>query len=812
MMTATTAVILAFYFFFLVVALLLGALLLVELVVALALLRFGLVGLISWMVEAHFQLFLLSLKSLWLPSESAVYRIPLERADAPTFFALIDSLAQRFGVKPPDRVELEMSVNAWVHLKGLRAGMGETKLGIGYDLLAGLNQSEVEAVLAHEMAHAKLVQRGFSRFANSTLRRCGVFMMNVWALVDHARVQQKRAIIAEMVWSAADLLTRQIARLVAAYSRQDEFEADRGAAEVCGPNALRSGLLKLERLNEAAMRLPWRERVAQLQSGQSYSEWFARELTSALVADKSENAPRLFDKYSSHPALEDRLAALPADVAHEANNAAGLGLLASPDASAEKLMAEIQRVAALEEEKDSKALAKWQRKTMERKATRPLELVGVAMIILALIVGVGTFLVDEKMTGVAVAVVGIAIGIGIYRAGKYRDSYPMAIPEYGILVHAREKPIEVERQEEFERDIQSAVEPVKMTKASVEVILQEGYKALEKCDYLRAHVAARECFKFDKKNEQGHMIFAVACAGVYQIDQAFQALQFVQFHTGFGSASTAWAAAWTFVLAQDYAAAEALLESAIAKHKVPQPTLLSLLALARSRRGKINSAIAKAREVSALAPADKEPARLFISLLIDAGLLREASAEIEKVRDAVETDIDLQIEMVRLNMLTRRIEEAERWTTRLVQSDLSVPRALTLAHVYHGARDFERATRFYHQAIGSGHYPEALLGLAQIDLERKDKAPARERLLRALSLKTELPKDAAGPLPLFWPIVSALTMIEEPAMCSAWNATLPSTGRFHEALSNSMYLILAPTQEEAQRLLMQVLTDRKSVV
>ncbi len=54
-----------------------------------------------------------------------------------------------------------MNAIAWVKLKGYRKGSGKTTLGIGYDLLAGLPEAEVEAVLAHEMVHARLVQRGF---------------------------------------------------------------------------------------------------------------------------------------------------------------------------------------------------------------------------------------------------------------------------------------------------------------------------------------------------------------------------------------------------------------------------------------------------------------------------------------------------------------------------------------------------------------------------------------------------------------------------------------------------------------------------
>src|SRR3989475_4647364 len=64
-----------------------------------------------------------------------------------------------------------MHSNAWAQLRGYRRGAGRTSLGIGFDLLAGLTVSELEAVLAHELAHARLVQRGFSRWLKKGLAR-----------------------------------------------------------------------------------------------------------------------------------------------------------------------------------------------------------------------------------------------------------------------------------------------------------------------------------------------------------------------------------------------------------------------------------------------------------------------------------------------------------------------------------------------------------------------------------------------------------------------------------------------------------------
>jgi hypothetical protein len=86
------------------------------------------------------------------------------------------------------------------------------------------------------------------------------------------------------------------------------------------------------------------------------------------------------NKYSTHPSLKDRLAALPPIQAKIANQTApGLGLLANPDSLAEKLIAEIQRVIAIQEQKDSKALERWNRKVLARSRLRPLQSLGVLL-------------------------------------------------------------------------------------------------------------------------------------------------------------------------------------------------------------------------------------------------------------------------------------------------------------------------------------------------------------------------------------------------------------------------------------------------
>src|SRR6266581_5830809 len=198
-------------------------------------------------------------------------------------------------------------------MRGYRRGTGRTSVGIGFDLLAGLTVSEVEGVLAHELAHARLVQRGFSRWLKKGLARLSQVTTELSACAAAYRQANARSDLTETTLEVFDALTRRAARLVATYSRQDEFAADRGAVELCGAAAIRSALARLEVLDEVVTRLPWSERLARLQPGEAVTAWLVNELTGPGRGDGGESLAHAVDPYSTHPALRDRLAALPAD-------------------------------------------------------------------------------------------------------------------------------------------------------------------------------------------------------------------------------------------------------------------------------------------------------------------------------------------------------------------------------------------------------------------------------------------------------------------------------------------------------------------
>ena len=381
----------------------LGALAFILLIVTIGAARFGLAAFVGRLLQVPVRLLGILGRKLWLPSEQT-YRVALTPHDAPGLFAIVRELARRSGVLPPESISLEMHANAWVHLRGYRRGAGRTSLGIGFDLLAGLTVSEVEAVLAHELAHARLVQRGFSRWLKKGLARLGQVTNELSGCAAAYRQANQASDLADVTVRVFDGLTRRAARLVATYSRQDEFAADRGAVELCGGAAIRSALTRLEVLDDIVSGLPWSERLARLQPGEAFTAWLVSELA-APNRGGPQTLRHAVDPYSTHPALRDRLAALPAEHASLRDTRLGIALLGDPDRVAGRLVTEIQRVIAVQERKDTRRLARDTRKLCRAEGIGIAAFVGAIVLIVGVVLGLigATSGFPLDMMGAAVA-------------------------------------------------------------------------------------------------------------------------------------------------------------------------------------------------------------------------------------------------------------------------------------------------------------------------------------------------------------------------------------------------------------------------
>jgi len=800
------ATILLFYFFVLCSISVLLVVLLVEFVLLLAAVRFGGARLVAPLIGGHGNLLLIFMRSLWL-RKGAEYRVALHPQDAPDLFTMIGTVCHRARVPLPRKVYLQMGVNAYVQLKGYRRGADNTLLGMGYDLLAGLSQAEIEAVLGHEMMHAKLVQRGFKQILGKGISRAGKLSTSLANQI-HADRQAKKSVLLLFVFTrCSDALTRLAVRQVAACSRQDEFEADRGAAEICGAGSIASALRKLDDLGHLASRLPLRDRIAQLESGENFGDWLARELAAPPPADAEVKA-EAFDRYSTHPTLHDRLAALsifPDQTVPESPPA--IKLLADTDKVARELVETIQKELVAQEKQDSKQLDRWSRKTRSARQTNFTRFFGIFLIILGLFSIFGWFMPNVEAYAAAIFTL-VTLGPGawlFYLGGLYKEKFTFPVPDYSLIKAAGHRKLQLDKEhiEATEKELRAAA-PIKGGKEKAAYFINQAGAALAQGDYVRAHIAARFCLEQEKQSVPGHLALAVAGARLNQTQQVVQALRFVQQKTGMKGDSTSWCAGWALTLLGDWVYGEIFLEQA-RRLKPGVPTVLALQAICQLRRGKLYSAIASARQARLLAPDNLDYTKLLIDLLLQGGFLREAYEYLQHLAQEATTDSELTLAMVKMSLTQRNFPIAEQWMALVEQNADGPEKFIKLGVLCENARHDEQAVAFFQHALTLGHYPEALFGLGRIEAHRRNKDQARAHFLSALDLHRPIGPNSSGALPLIMPVLTRLKLLQEPVLnCRAWLVNFSGAVK-STALAKTTFMVYAPNDAEARQILQPLL-------
>ena len=154
--------------------------------------------------------------------------------EAPALHSTVVTLAARAGVVPP---KLYLLADAYPRaLTAGRGAQGGAALAVSAGLLRVATPAELEAIVAHELAH---------------LRRRDVLVQTIAAVGAAAIVEASRV----GGWLQRALLAF-LGPLAAAFvhlllSSKREFEADRLAAEICdGPHGLADALLRLEQAME----------------------------------------------------------------------------------------------------------------------------------------------------------------------------------------------------------------------------------------------------------------------------------------------------------------------------------------------------------------------------------------------------------------------------------------------------------------------------------------------------------------------------------------------------------------------------------
>ena len=173
-------------------------------------------------------------------------------------------------------------------------GMNRNKalVAVSTGLLQNMNQGEVEAVLGHEVSHVANGDMITLALIQGVVNTFVLFLSRVIGfIVDRVLLKNERGLgIGYIVTSlVAQIVLGILASMIVAwFSRQREFRADRGAADLLGsPRSMISAL----------------QRLGGLQAGQ---------LPEAVKAFGIGSAGGMFALFATHPPIEARIAALQA--------------------------------------------------------------------------------------------------------------------------------------------------------------------------------------------------------------------------------------------------------------------------------------------------------------------------------------------------------------------------------------------------------------------------------------------------------------------------------------------------------------------
>jgi heat shock protein HtpX len=231
--------------------------------------------------------------SLWLSKPIAKWTTGarvIEQPSNPTERWLLDTVArqaQKAGIAMPEVAVYEGAPNAFA----TGATKNASLVAVSTGLLQSMTHDEVEAVLAHEVAHIANGDMVTLTLIQGVVNTFVIFLARVVAYAVDQFLRrdgdERGPGIAFTVTSVVcDLLFGLVASVIVAwFSRQREYRADRGAAQIMGtPRPMIAALQRLGGIDHADL---------------------PKNLAAAGIAGGGVLA-----LFSSHPSCEDRIAAL----------------------------------------------------------------------------------------------------------------------------------------------------------------------------------------------------------------------------------------------------------------------------------------------------------------------------------------------------------------------------------------------------------------------------------------------------------------------------------------------------------------------
>lgn len=231
---------------------------------------------------------------------------PLERAQHPQLFAILDDVARSAEQEMPRDVYLVADMNAWVAQRGGIMGFGSRRvMGLGLPLMQALAISQLRSVLAHEFGHYHGGDTALGPWIYKTRAAIG---RTLESLANHSALLMK-----PFEWYGNAFL-----RITHAISRRQEFAADALAARVTGTATTITALKTIHSAGMAFQPYWHAEILPAIQKGyrppiaEGFLEFSAAPhiATSIARAMTEEMAEGKSDPYDTHPPLRERVAAL----------------------------------------------------------------------------------------------------------------------------------------------------------------------------------------------------------------------------------------------------------------------------------------------------------------------------------------------------------------------------------------------------------------------------------------------------------------------------------------------------------------------
>lgn len=260
-------------------------------------------------IGALFTLFAI-VRSLFVRIKEEEPGRPLTRNEAPQLWALAEEVAARIGTRPVDAIYITPAPTVAVveHgglLKKLR-GKGRRCLVLGLGVLAGMTQTQLKAILAHEYGHFSNRDTAGGNLAHQV--RVSIHQM-ACALAANGLARWYNP-----AWLFLNGFNRLFVRITHGASRLQEILADRHAALAYGVRNFVEGLRHVVRQSltfDALVNEESKQAIEQNRSLQNLYTLSAAVLPAAvqtqLEREIDEEMKRPTSPYDSHPAFQERI-------------------------------------------------------------------------------------------------------------------------------------------------------------------------------------------------------------------------------------------------------------------------------------------------------------------------------------------------------------------------------------------------------------------------------------------------------------------------------------------------------------------------